>query len=212
MRKYKKIDIAIFTVLVFIVATTAIIGINIYIVATGSFSEDTEESSKIANQDLGNILTRTVELTIPKDMLSLSGDDFDYSLTQEQKDSGFTDIKKNADGSATYTIKMKDYEKFISEYKNDVKKSIDELNADGTFASIQKIEYTDNFEKITIIVDKEKFENSFDSVCMLNCGLASCMYQMFDVNSAGKCTVEVKDSASGKVFQTEVYPDAMQED
>lgn len=201
MRKYRKIDIAILSLLCLLLVLVVIIGVCLY---NGVNQEN--ESSKIANQGIGNILTGTVELTISKDMLALFGDGFDYNLSQEQKDNGFTDIKKNEDGSATYTIKKKDYEKFIDEYKTQTKNTLNEIINGNNFTSIQKIQYTENFDKITIVAEKEKFENSFDSMCVMSCGLTSCMYQMFDVNSDGKCIVEVKDVATGEVFRTETYP------
>lgn len=170
------------------------------------------DTTKLASQDLGNVLTGTVEITLPKEFIDLGGEEFDYTLTQEQKDNGFTDIKKNDDGSATYTMKKSDYKKYIAELKQTTKDSFDKMLADGTYTTIEKIEYTDDFEKITIIANKEDFENSLDSFCILSCGLTSYMYQVFDVDASGKCTVEVKDSATGEVFQTTVYPDALQED
>lgn len=200
-----------------IVFIISILGVLMGLLENVDISKDSidtasKENEKIVNQDLGNVLTGTVELTISKDMLTLFGEEFDYTLTQEQKDNGFIDIKKNEDGSATYTIKKKDYEKFIEELRAEAKNGIDELTADGTFTSIKKIEYTDDFEKITITANKEQFENGLDSLCIMSCGLTSCMYQMFDVDSSGKCTVEVKDVATGEIFKTTVYPDAMQEE
>lgn len=161
-------------------------------------------------ENLGNILTGTVEINIPLFFLELSEEPFDYKLTEKDKENGFTNIKKNADGSATYTIRKKEYEKFIEEYKEQIKNMLDELTSDDTFDSIERIEYTDNFNKITIYANKEKFESGLDSMCVSTCGLASCMYQMFDINSSGKCTVEVKDSKTDEVFQTSIYPDTMQ--
>ena len=66
-----------------------------------------------------------------------------------------------------------------------------------------------NLSKITITADKNSFENGLDSLSVFSCGLASIMYQMFDIGAPGKCTVEVKDSATGEIFQTTVYPDAL---
>lgn len=165
--------------------------------------------SKVANQGIGNILTDTVSITIAKEMLDLSGDTFDYTLTKEQKDNGFTSIKKNKDGSATYTIKNSEYKKFIAEMKKTAKQGIDEITADGSFPSIKSISYNDDLSKIVITADRKAFENSFDSMAVFRCGLTSCMYQMYDIDAEGKCTVEVKDSVSGEVFQTTVYPDAL---
>lgn len=170
-----------------------------------------EKNSFSAKESFGNILSGTVEINIPLVLLELDGEPFDYKLTEKDKENGFTSIKKNADGSATYTIKKKEYTKFIEEYKAEIKNSLDTLTANGTFPSIEKVEYTDNFDKITIIANKEKFESGIDSMCIMTCGLFSYSFQAFDVNSNNECTIEVKDSVSGQIFQTAIYPDALKD-
>lgn len=165
--------------------------------------------NKLVNK---NIISNTVEIKLTKEMIDLFIEDFDYALTQEQKENGFTEIKKNDDGSATYTIKKKDYDVFLKNYKETAKQAIDELTEEGAFSSIKNITYNEDLSKIVISANKEKFEDSFDSMVIMSCGLTSCMYQMFDINAKGKCTVEVKDSNSGKVFKTTIYPDAMQKE
>ena len=170
-----------------------------------------EDNSFSVEETVDNILSGTVEINVPLALLELNEEPFDYKLTEKDKENGFSNIKKNSDGSATYTIKKKEYNKFIEEYKAEIKSSLDSLTTDGSFPSIQKIEYTDNFDKITIIANKEKFESGLDGMCVMTCGLSSCMYQMFDVNSNGKCTVVVKDSTTGEAFKTTMFPDALQE-
>lgn len=205
MKKSKILDTV--TAVLLTIDLIAVVILSIFIVGSinGTFIKD----DKAVNQDLGNILTGTVEINIPKEFLELDGEEFDYALTEEQKENGFTDIKKNEDGSATYTIKKKNYEKYIQELRETAKQGIDELTKDGSFASIKGITYNNNLSKITITADKNGFENGLDSLSVFSCGLASIMYQMFDIDAPGKCTVEVKDSATGEIFQTTVYPDAL---
>ncbi len=171
-----------------------------------------DNNSFSVKETFGNKLSGTVEINIPLALLELDEEPFDYKLTEEDKENGFTNIKKNSDGSATYTIKKKEYNKFIGEYRAKIKSSFDSLTADDAFPSIQKIEYTDNFDKITIIANKEEFESGLDSMSVTTCGLSSYLFQIFNVNSKGKCTIEVKDSSTDEIFQTIIYPDALQEE
>ena len=205
MKKSKVLDTI--TAVLLSIDFIAVVILSVFIIGSinGAFIKD----DKAVNQDLGNILTGTVEINIPKEFLELDGEKFDYVLTEEQKENGFTNIKKNEDGSATYTIKKKNYEKYIKELREAAKQGIDELTKDGSFASIKSITYNNNLSKITITADKNSFENGLDSLSVFSCGLASIMYQMFDIDAPGKCTVEVKDSATGEIFQTTVYPDAL---
>ena len=206
MKKIKVINTITTVLLTIDLIAVAILSVFIVGSINGTFTK----SNKTANQDLGNILTGTVEIDMPKEFLQLGGEEFDYTLTDEQKAKGFTNIKKNEDGSATYTIKKKDYDKYIQELRQTAKQGIDELTKDGSFASIKNIAYNDNLSKITITANKSGFENGLDSLAVFSCGLSSTMYQMYDIDAPGKCTIEVKDSTTGEVFQTTVYPDALE--
>ena len=164
------------------------------------------EDKSLAKSDL---FSKTVEITIPSTFFELNEEPFDYQLTEEDKENGFTNIKKNDDGSATYIIKKDKYKIFINELKAETANSIDELKASGAFSSIEKIEYTDKFEIVTITANREQFQNGIDNMAVLSCGLNSYAYQLFDTDAKGTCTVNVKDSTSGEVFYTTVYPDAL---
>ena len=191
-------------------ATIAIFNKEAWGLVKNEFFDKNDNIDKMANQNLGDIITGKVQITLNKefiDLISSEEEPFEYSLTQEQKENGFIDIKKNDDGSATYKIEKKDYEKFISEYKTTTKQTIDELVNKNTYQSIKSITYNDDFSKIDIMVEREKFENSLDSFALLGCGLSSCMYQMFDINASGKCAINVKDINNGEIFRTVNYPE-----
>lgn len=155
----------------------------------------------------GGVFSNTVELTIPAEFLEMIDEDFDYTLTEENKENGFTDIKKNEDGSATYTIKKSDYKKLKKELQATTKESLDELVTEGSFPSLERIEYNDDFSEITIFVDKDSYENSFDSLAVTTCGLCSLMYQIFDIDAENVCEVTVKDSSTDKVIDTQIFPE-----
>lgn len=155
----------------------------------------------------GGAFSSTVELTIPAEFLEMVDEDFDYTLTEENKEAGFTDIKKNEDGSATYTIKKSDYKKLKKELQETTKESLDELVTDGSFSSLKEIEYNDDFSEITITVAGEKYEKSFDAMAVTACGLCSLSYQIFDVDAENVCKVTVKDSSTDKVIDTQVFPE-----
>ena len=189
--------ISIFEIIVIFILLIAIFGPKIF----------NKSDNKIVNK---NIISNTIEINLPKEMIDLFGENFEYTLTQEQKDNGFTSIKKNDDGSAIYTIKKKDYEVFLETYREKTKQVIDEISKNEAFISIKSITYNEDFSKIVISAKKDEFENSFDSMSMMTCGLSSCMYQMFDINASGKCLIEVKDFQTGEVFKTAEYPEEIQ--
>ena len=166
--------------------------------------------SKIADRDLGNIVTGTVELTMPKEFVALMGEDYDYILTEEQKENGFTSVKRADDGSAIFTIKKEDYDKFIKDLQKTTVEAINdtaEMISEQGDSSIKNIKYSQDFEQIIVYADKAKFNESFDNLYIYSVGLTACMYQMFDINSKGKCTIDITDKETKEVFKTVIYPD-----
>ncbi len=165
-------------------------------------SASSESSASSQGIKASKKLFGDVEITLPKELV----DENATELTDEQKNSGFTKAEKLPDGSIKYTIKRKEYNKFIEDLRKQTASSLDELSTSDALTSIQGIKYNDDFSKITIIADKSAFSESFDSMAITTCGLASQLYQCFDVNAPQKVTVEVKDSTTNEVFQTETFP------
>jgi hypothetical protein len=67
---------------------------------------------------------------------------------------------------------------------------------------------------MTLIVDKELYENSLDGFAILGLGTAALCYQLFDGVQAENIavTINIKDSTTGELFETMVYPDDLEAD
>ncbi len=145
----------------------------------------------------------TVLIDIPASLIGKNATD---KLTDEQKSNGFKKAVVNKDGSVTYTIDSQKYDTFLKKYQKTVAESLDKIKTDGNYKSVKSVEYNDNFSEITLIVNKNKFENGMDSIAIMQAGISAAMYQAFDINSKTKTTINVKDQKTGKVFKTEKYP------
>ena len=101
-------------------------------------------------------------------------------------------------------MKEKDYEKYISNLRKTTAEAIDGIN-DGSLTSLKDIEYNKDFSEITLVVNKDEYLAGFDSMAKQLCSWSALMCQCYDVDAPGKCTVYVKDSATGEVFETEDF-------
>lgn len=151
-----------------------------------------------------------VEITLPASMFE--GQDLDTVISEAKKD-GVDEITKNDDGSLTYKMSKARHTEMMNEMKDSVLEAIEETKTSGDFASIKDVTYNKDFSEFTMIVDKEKFQNSFDGFAAMGFGLQGMYYQLFNgVNSNNyKVTINIKDEASGEVLDTVVYPDAFNE-
>lgn len=62
-----------------------------------------------------------------------------------------------------------------------------------------------------MVVDRAKFENSFDGIATLALGATGMYYQAFNgVNAEeAKVTIHFEDADTGETFNTTVFPDDM---
>jgi hypothetical protein len=170
-------------------------------ISSESSSESQEESESTDSQ-------QTVEVTLPSTMVT---DETPTDLTQEQKDMGYTELKKNEDGSLTYVIDADQYDATREKAKEQAKSDLDGMKTDSKYSTIQDVTYNDDLTEITLVVTNQlDFEqNMEDTFAILNAGLTASTYHALDGNSSQKVTVSVKDAQTGTVFNTMAYPDAL---
>lgn len=148
-----------------------------------------------------------VSITIPA---SIIGEQDFASYESEMLSKGATSVTQNEDGSVT--IKMPDavHKAMLDEMKASLDESIDQALVDQA-GVITDIEYSSNVDEFTVEVDKAAYESSFGAgFISLSLGIQGMFYQLFDGVSDAKVTVNFVDVATGEVFESVVYPDAMQ--
>lgn len=162
-----------------------------------STSEETTQEPTTVDENL-----IMVEVTIQSDFLDEASRPSE-TLTKEQIEMGYTAVKINGDGSVTYKIRKSAWRKILEEFRQDMKKTVDETA--GEYAFIDKITYNEDFSEFTVSVDRAKYENGFDNAICLSLYIGAGYYQMFDLKEP-KCTFSITDASSGETIDTLVYP------
>jgi hypothetical protein len=76
---------------------------------------------------------------------------------------------------------------------------------------ITDITYNKGITEFSVSVDKAAYESSMGAgFIAFSLGLQGMFYQLFDGVAEPKTTINFIDAATGEVFDTVVYPDAMQ--
>lgn len=151
-------------------------------------------------------LFEDIELTIPA---SLADNHADQTVTDEAKELGVKKIEKQNDGSVKYTFERSKYKEYLNHLKEETKNTINGIASDADYKSISKIDYNNNFSNITIFVNKEAYENSFESIAVTACGISGMLYQAFDTSAPNTVTINVKDISTEEIFDIVKYPDAL---
>lgn len=151
-----------------------------------------------------------VEITLPASLLK--DQDVD-SLMIEAKNDGIKDVTKNDDGSLTYKMSKSQHKKLMKELEVNLLKTIDDTKNNEDFASIKDVKHNKPYTEFTLVVDQEKFNNSFDGFASLGLGMSGMFYQLFNGTHPDdlKVSIKLENEQTGQVFDTVVYPDDLEE-
>ncbi|MCK5129449.1 MAG: hypothetical protein KAQ68_06340 [Clostridiales bacterium] len=153
----------------------------------------------------------SVKITIPATLFM--GADVDTVIEDLQYDD--IDVTKNDDGSLTYKMSKATHKKmldnFVVEFDRTIAEMVDEENED--YASIIDIKHNKTYSEITMLVEKEAYEEGFDALGSFSLGLMGMYYQAYNGDSDDSiiCTVFVKDNETGELISTSEFPEAFNE-
>lgn len=146
-------------------------------------------------------------ITLPASLVE--GQDF-ATYQADMLAQGVTSVTQNEDGSVT--IKMPDavHQVMLDKMLVSMDESIDQAIVDQA-GVVTDISYNKSVSEFSVTVDKAGFESSIGAGFIgLSLGLQGMFYQLFNGVAEPKTTINFVDGATGEVFDTVVYPDAMQ--
>ncbi|QKY71417.1 hypothetical protein [Lentibacillus sp. CBA3610] len=169
--------------------------------------ENKEEQEESINVDEGLL---DAEITIPPSLLE--GEDKE-EVIDEAEEAGVSEVAENDDGSLTYKMSKSTHNDMMVKLKENVNQTIEEIKNDGEYISIEDIMANDSFSEFTMVVNQEKFENSFDGFAAMGLAISGLYYQLFDGVDPDnyEVTINMENTDTGEVFDSVVYPDAIEE-
>lgn len=172
-------------------------------------SEDTESGGDSQGVSVDEGLF-DVEVTIPAGFFE--GEDPEQ-LAAEAEEEGIEEATVNDDGSVTYKMSKAQHKEMMAELATSVEEAKTDILESGDFPSIQSIETSDNYDRFTVNVDRQAYEDSFDGFATITLGLVGSFYQLYDGADPDnyEVTLEMTDAETGEVFDTIVYPEALDE-
>ena len=152
-----------------------------------------------------------VTITMPASMVDTENVE---ATVAEAKEQGIKSVKVNEDGSITYKMSKSVHSELMKELKEGFSETVEDYKSGDDFASIRDIKYNKDLTSIRLMVEREAFENSLDSLAVLGLGFTAMYYHLFDGLKAGDIavTIDVQDFATGEVISSVTYPDDLETD
>lgn len=173
--------------------------------------EDTNTSA--GNNESVEVDKNLLDVTLKLPASMFEGEDINVKA-EEMKQDGFKDATVNEDGSITIKMSKSKHKEMITEMKTSIIESFEDIKTSGDFTSIKDIKYNDDFSKITLEVVQTEYEQSMDALATFTIGISAMMYNLYNGVEGDKIqvTIEAKDSETGEVFSTVIYPDDLQKE
>ncbi|MFD0870220.1 hypothetical protein [Paenibacillus residui] len=169
--------------------------------------EDGANKGETGKEKVENKST-TVEITLPASMFQ--GEQNIENTIAKAKEQGVDEVKKNDDGSLTYTMSKDTHSKILGEMRDSLTQSIEELKSGQDFKSIKDVIPNDSFSEVTFVVDRAAYEKSFDGFASIGIAIAAMYYQIFEgASDESKVAIKLQDESTKEVFKTIEYPDAL---
>lgn len=181
--------------------------LSVFVVACGN--DDGEKDTKGEKLEVDKGLLN-VEIILPATMFE--GQDADEVISDAKED-GVNEVVSNDDGSYTFKMSKAKHKELLEEMKATVLEGMEEAKSSENFTSIEDVTSNKDFTEFTLVVEKEKFENSFDGFAAMGLGISGLYYQTFNgvKEDKIKVTIIIKDKTSGETIDTIIYPDDLKQ-
>ncbi len=138
-----------------------------------------------------------VTITLPEDMI-------DRDDISEAKKKG-VEVTENDDGTVTYKMPRSVHSKMMEEIEEEFNEVITALKEDSEF-DIKDIQHSKDFSTVSVTMDREKYEDT-GGMILFSLSYSAIYYQIFSGAKKVSVELEVKDAATGKVFETFHFPE-----
>lgn len=160
-------------------------------------SDQDEDASQSIETD-ENFLT--VDITIPASMF-VNEDMSTFDPDAYAKENKFSKAVVNDDGSVTATMTKARHKELLSETRNELIASFEELVGGEDTPYITKITVDDDMKEITVEVDAAAYKDAFDMTPLMLV-MSSAMYQSFTAEGVTNTVVTTVDNAAGDILNT----------
>ena len=163
-----------------------------------NLTQQSNESSESSGEE--------ITITLPETVFQ---DEMDFDPQEYTSENGFNKTVVNEDGSVSITMSRQKHEEMVLEMKEGIEELFTELTASDEMGYISKIESTENYDVVTVHVDREKHEETILDLTPFIIGLSAMVYQYY-IGAEIKTTIITKDEQTGDTINTVIYPDDLE--
>ena len=137
-----------------------------------------------------------VELTVPSDFVEAQTQE---ELDKLSKERGFKSITLNEDGSATYVMSKKQHQELLSEYRELINSSLNEMIGSEDYPNFTNIETNDNYTEFTITTKNTELD-MVESFSVIGFYMYVGLYNVFSGEEVDNISVTFINANTGDII------------
>ena len=137
-----------------------------------------------------------VELTVPSDFVEAQTQE---ELDKLSKERGFKSITLNEDGSATYVMSKKQHQELLSEYRELINSSLNEMIGSEDYPNFTNIETNDNYTEFTITTKNTELD-MVESFSVIGFYMYGGLYNVFSGEEVDNISVTFINANTGDII------------
>ena len=137
-----------------------------------------------------------VELTVPSDFVEAQTQE---ELDKLSKERGFKSITLNEDGSATYVMSKKQHQELLSEYRELINSSLNEMIGSEDYPNFTNIETNDNYTEFTITAKNTELD-MVESFSVIGFYMYGGLYNVFSGEEVDNISVTFINANTGDII------------
>ena len=139
-----------------------------------------------------------VELTVPSDFVEAQTQE---ELDKLSKERGFKSITLNEDGSATYVMSKKQHQELLSEYRELINSSLNEMIGSEDYPNFTNIETNDNYTEFTITTKNTELD-MVESFSVIGFYMYGGLYNVFSGEEVDNISVTFINANTGDIINS----------
>ena len=132
-------------------------------------------------------------------------------ITTLLQEDGAKNILFSEQNTVVYEVPKKQYDEKKNTLQRELKDMINAVQQKNQYPSIQSVQVSKDYTNYQLTVDKEKFENSFDSLAVLSLVMSTLYYFSYIGDSAATIKVDYININSNETYKSQTYPEQVQQ-
>lgn len=189
-----------------LIATTAILLAGCFNKTNETIEQQPAKNEQTAKSTNNEQVTNkdTIQISIPIEQYEeLSTEE----ITEVLREEGAQNIQFTEENTVKYNVPKQQFNKQKEKLQNELKIMISSINEKKQYPTIQSVQARKDYTSYELIVDKEKFENSFDSLAVLSLVTSTLYYFSYIGDTKSTITVNYIDIKTQKKYKSLNYPE-----